>query len=174
MKTLLATIVAACAPQVHPTTMHALIAVESAGNPFAVSINRPGRAGLGDVDLPVFTQPHTANEARRLVQTLHAAGYSTSVGLAQINTENLTVWRLPLTALLDPCMNLLLAQRVLIDCDRISARSPPVNATIRLNETLSCFNSGDPSTGIANGYAARVHLAALRMISAIHPGSFVQ
>jgi type IV secretion system protein VirB1 len=158
MSTTLAALIAACAPLVHPTTMRALIAVESAGNPFAVSINRPSNWRAAGAELPIFHQPRTAAAALRLIRHLHAAGFTTSVGLAQINTEHLTSWRLPLAALLDPCTNLNLAQRILIACSREAAPKP-----LRpLAQTLSCFNSGNPTTGIANGYAARVYRSALR------------
>jgi type IV secretion system protein VirB1 len=154
----LALLIATCASQVHPTTMQALIAVESAGNPYAVSINRPASwIGTGR-DLPVFYQPRTVSDAQQLVTALHATGFTTSVGLAQINTEHLRSWQLPIEALFDPCTNLQLAERILLDCD--SGVAP-----VRLPQLLSCFNSGNASTGIANGYAARVYRAALKTSS---------
>jgi type IV secretion system protein VirB1 len=158
MGTTLATLIATCAPLVHPTTMRALIAVESAGNPYAVSINRPLTLAAQGIDLPAYSQPHTAAEAQTLVRHLHAAGYTTSIGLAQVNVEHLDTWGLPLAALLDPCTNLTFAQRILLDC-RDSASAAPAS----LPALLSCFNSGNATTGIANGYAARVHTAALRL-----------
>lgn len=159
MPTTLATLIATCAPLVHPTTMRALITVESAGNPYAVSINRPQSLVARGVELPAFDQPRSAADARALTTTLHAAGFTTSVGLVQINVEHLRDWKLPLTALLDPCTNLRLAQRILIDC-AVSGDGRP-RAVPAL---LSCFNSGNASTGVANGYAARVHAVALRLI----------
>jgi len=154
----LAVLIATCAPHVHPTTMRALVAVESAGHPFAVSINRPLTWAAQGVLLPVFEPPRSRAEAERLVASLHAAGYSTSIGLAQINSDHLSGWRLPLAALLDPCTNLALAERVLLDCAASYGERPAV-----LPQLLSCFNSGNASTGIRNGYVARVRAAALRI-----------
>jgi type IV secretion system protein VirB1 len=154
MSTTLAVLIAACAPLVHPTTMLALIAVESAANPFAVSINRPESWRATGIELPTFAQPQTAAAAQQLVTRLESRGFTTSVGLAQINTEHLADWELPLTALLDPCTNLKLAQAILIDCAVANSRAT-------LPQILSCFNSGNASTGIVNGYAARVYQAAL-------------
>ena len=158
MGTTLAALIATCAPLVHPTTMRALIAVESAGNPYAISINRPLTLAARGVQVPVFEQPRTAAQARGLATTLHAAGYTTSIGLAQVNVEHLDAWGLPLELLLDPCTNLTLAQRILLDCRDTTNASPS-----SLPALLSCFNSGNATTGIANGYAARVHIAALRL-----------
>jgi type IV secretion system protein VirB1 len=155
MSTTLAALIAACAPLVHPTTMLALITVESAANPYAISINRPDSWRVAGIELPTFPQPQTAASAQQLVTRLESDGFTTSVGLAQINTEHLAKWQLPLTALLDPCTNLQLAQAILIDCAADDGRAT-------LPQILSCFNSGNASTGIANGYAARVYAAAAR------------
>jgi type IV secretion system protein VirB1 len=167
MGTTLAALIATCAPLVHPTTMRALITVESAGNPYAVSINRPLSLAARGVDLPRFDQPRSAAEARQLAATLHGAGFTTSVGLAQINAEHLNAWQLPLATLLDPCSNLALAQRILLDCKNSTDNAPRV-----LPALLSCFNSGNATTGVANGYAARVQAAALRLTRPATPRSF--
>jgi type IV secretion system protein VirB1 len=169
MGTTLAALIATCAPQVHPTTLHALVAVESAGNPYAVSVNYPARLSAHGVSLPEIRQPRSAAEAQQLVHDLHAAGYTTSVGLAQINAEHLNAWQLPLNALLDPCTNLRLAQRILLDCQGASDNAPRT-----LPALLSCFNSGNATTGIANGYAARVRAAAVRLTRPANPRSLAQ
>jgi type IV secretion system protein VirB1 len=161
MSTTIAALIATCAPAVHPTTMHALIQIESAANPYAVSINRPQTWLDAGIDPPSFAQPRTARDARRLVSSLHAQGFTTSVGLAQINTEHLTHWRVPLTALLDPCTNLKFAERVLLDCDR-DARERPSKLP-RVYQTLSCYNSGNASTGLANGYVSSIQRSARRV-----------
>ncbi len=166
MGTTLAVLIATCAPLVHPTTMRALIAVESAGNPYAVSLNRPTRWTSLGVELPRFDPPQSAAQAQGLVATLRAAGFTTSVGLAQINVDNLGTWNLPLQALLDPCTNLRLAQQVLLDCQRAFGKG-----TSGLPALLSCFNSGNTTTGIANGYVNHVRWAALRLNSFTSPRS---
>jgi type IV secretion system protein VirB1 len=157
LSTTLAALIATCAPLVHPTTMHALVRVESAGNPYAVSINRP-KAHAANGALPTFRQPRSAAEAQRIARTLHTQGFSTSIGLAQINTEHLQRLGLKVSDLLDPCQSLQLAQTILLDCD---ATTPANSGTPRLASILSCFNSGNSTTGIRNGYAARVQTAAL-------------
>jgi len=160
----LAALIATCAPQVHPTTMYALIAVESAGNPYAISINYPTALAGSGVDLPEVAQPRSVNDALHLIWILQASGLTVSVGLSQINAEHLKRWHVPVTALLDPCTNLRLAQRVLLDCQAdIPQRGESLAAL------LSCFNSGNGTTGIANGYAARVYAAAVRLTHSPQP-----
>ena len=55
---------ATCAPLVHPVTMGALVSVESAAHPYALSINYPERLMREGRDLPSFeSQPRTTAEA---------------------------------------------------------------------------------------------------------------
>jgi type IV secretion system protein VirB1 len=161
----LATLMAACAPLVHPTTLRALIAVESGGNPYAVSINTPQTLRASGIDVPAFIQPHSAREALALTQSLLARGIGASVGLAQINVEHLVEERLGVKDLFDPCINLAVAQRVLLDCDSKQTPRIELRTSLRLRRTLSCYNSGDYRTGIRNHYVSIVRRAALGYFS---------
>ena len=106
-----------CAPLIHPITMGAIISVESGGNPFAVSINYPQMLAAHGRDVPeIIAQPRSLAEATHLVDALVSQGFSTSLGLAQINTEHLEEFRLSYTQLFDPCINLRLAERILLRC----------------------------------------------------------
>ena len=168
----LAALIASCAPQVHPLTMSALIRVESTGNPHAVSINRPKSQQRAGRVLPSFEQPRDAAAALDLAQRLHAQGFTTSIGLAQVNTEHLPALRLSLAQLLDPCTNLQVAELVLIDCtaapvayDEAASDAAPTTelSPPSLSAVLSCYNSGNTRTGIANGYTTRVASAAMAL-----------
>ena len=108
----LASLMMMCAPLVHPTTLRALIEVESAGNPYAVSVNYPRSLHDAGTDPPAFSQPHSRREALELTARLSTQGFSTSVGLAQINVEHLEGWALRLSDLFNPCVNLALAQKL--------------------------------------------------------------
>ena len=48
------------APLVHPTTLRALVEVESGGNPFAVSINHPQALRKAGIEPPRSANPHCA------------------------------------------------------------------------------------------------------------------
>ena len=158
----LATLMATCAPLVHPTTLRALIDVESAGNPYAVSVNRPQALSNAGIDPPGFEQPTNAREALQLTRALAEAGFTTSLGLAQINTAHLRKFHLHLTDLFNPCTNLAAAQRILLDCDAAQLSAAVPRSRARLHRTLSCYNTGDFTTGIRNNYANTVGRAAMR------------
>ena len=143
----------ACAPLVHATTAHALVAVESSFNPHAIGV-------VGGL---LERQPRNRAEALATAASLHANGWNYSVGLAQINVRNFK--RLGLTAdtAFDPCDNLRAMQAVLTECfDRSSAKSfKAVNATsdapqTSLRQALSCYYSGNFVTGFRHGYVQRV------------------
>lgn len=158
----LATLMMTCAPLVHPTTLRALIAVESAGNPYAVSINRPQALSHAGIDPPDYDQPHSAREALQLTLTLMRKGFTTSVGLAQINIEHLSGLHLHLADLFNPCVNLAVAQRVLLACDSGQSQRGGLSSGMRLRRTLLCYNSGTFDTELQNHYASAVTRAAVR------------
>jgi type IV secretion system protein VirB1 len=164
MSTTLATLIATCAPFIHPTTLIALIQVESDANPYAVSLNRPTRledAGL-DLGTLIPRQPRSATEALELTRTLLKAGLTTSVGLAQINIKHLPYLHLHLAALFDPCINLKVAQQILIDCAHADVLTRTTTRWARVRRTLSCYNTGNSRDGMTNGYVQLVLQAAAR------------
>lgn len=158
-----------CAPLIHPITMGAIVSVESGGNPFAVSINYPQTLAAQGRNVPeIAVQPRSVAEASRLVQSLASQGFSTSLGLAQISSEHLEEFRLALTQLFDPCTNLRLAERILLRCQRQVGGAPAGAAPQQLiARTLSCYNSGNDTLGLRNGYVDAI-VAQARMLSAAH------
>jgi type IV secretion system protein VirB1 len=158
-----------CAPLIHPITMGAIIGVESGGNPFAVSINYPQTLAAAGRNVPdIAVQPRSIAEASRLVSALASQGFSTSLGLAQISTEHLEEFGLPFTQLFDPCTNLKLAERILLRCKQqvggVAAGSEPQQLIAR---TLSCYNSGNDTLGLHNGYVDAI-VAQARTLLASH------
>jgi type IV secretion system protein VirB1 len=161
MTVTLATLMITCAPLVHPTTLRALIAVESAGNPYAVSVNYPRALASAGASPPPFAQPHSARAALGLTRILLAHGFGTSVGLAQVNVEYVAGRNLRIADLFNPCINLAVAQRVLLDCASIQPRGTALKAEERLSRTLRCYNAGASTTDPDNHYAAAVMRAAV-------------
>jgi type IV secretion system protein VirB1 len=151
----LTALMAICAPLVHPMTLRALIQAESATNPYAVSINYPRHWQSTGQSLPTFGQPRDRASALQLIQLLHSAGYSTSIGLVQVNSVHVQGDMWALSQLLNPCTNLQIAQRILIECEQSQDQSG-ATASTRLHRTLSCYNAGNYQTGLTNGYVARV------------------
>jgi type IV secretion system protein VirB1 len=138
----------ACAPQVHPDTAQAIVTVESGFNPLAIGV----------VGGALERQPRTRGEALATVQALSAAGWNYSVGLGQINVANFARLGLTPQSALDPCTSLAAMQSVLGECyERASADTDP---QVALRSALSCYYSGNFSTGVRHGYVMRVVAAS--------------
>jgi type IV secretion system protein VirB1 len=147
-----AILVAACAPLVHPATAHALVAVESAFNPNAIGV-------IGGA---LQRQPRTPEEAMATALALKAHGKNFSAGLAQINVANLERLGLTVADSFEPCRNLGAMQAVLGEC---LARAGGSSEQPALRRALSCYYSGNFTTGFRHGYVGRV-VAASRVVSA--------
>jgi type IV secretion system protein VirB1 len=142
----------ACAPQVHADTARALVSVESAFNPWAIGV----------VGGALVRQPRHRAEALATAQALQAARWNFSVGLGQINVGNFSRLGLTLASAFEPCTNLAAMQTVLADCferaHRAAGRQPADQPT--LQRALSCYYSGNFSTGFRHGYVRKVAAAA--------------
>lgn len=146
---LLSVLLATCAPQVHPTTARALIAVESNGNPHAIGV----------VGGALRRQPANRGEALATARALHAAGWGFSVGLGQINQRNFARLGLTIDSAFEPCTNLAAMQTVLTECfERAAHRQPQAAAALRAS--LSCYYSGNFHTGLRHGYVRKVARAS--------------
>lgn len=149
----LPTLLVACAPLVSPSTAQAVIAVESGGNPHAIGV----------VGGHLARQPQTLAEAIATVRVLEADGWNYSVGLGQINRTNFKRLRLTPETAFEPCRNLAAMQSILGECferaSKVSSEQPA------LRQALSCYYSGNFSTGLEHGYVDRV-VAAWRATAA--------
>src|SRR5215510_6086259 len=85
-----------CAPHVDAGTATALIAVESSFNPNAIGV----------VSGTLVRQPRNVGEAIATANALRAQGWNFSVGLAQINVDNLDRFGLSIAEGFEPCKNL--------------------------------------------------------------------
>jgi type IV secretion system protein VirB1 len=142
----------ACAPQVHSDTVQALVRVESGFNPWAIGV----------VGGALLRQPRHRAEALATAQSLQAAGWNFSVGLGQINIGNFSRLGLTLASAFEPCSNLTAMQTVLGECferARRVAGQPPADQAA-LQRALSCYYSGNFSTGFRHGYVHKVVAAA--------------
>ena len=139
-----ATLLAACAPLVHPDTARALVQVESDFNPHAIGV----------VGGALARQPSSAAEALATARALDASGRNFSLGLAQINVGNLPRLGLTIPDAFDGCRNLQAMQTVLGECfDRAGGDNEPQR---NLRRAFSCYYSGNFATGFRDGYVGRV------------------
>lgn len=142
----------ACTPQVSPYTMSAIVTHESRVNPYVINVNG-GAASLS-------RQPGNAIEAREVAVRLAAAGYNFDSGLTQINSENVRKFGVTWSEVFEPCANLRLGARVLLDC-YVGAARMDADKQRALARALSCYNTGNYHAGFGNGYVARVYAVDL-------------
>jgi type IV secretion system protein VirB1 len=138
----------ACAPQVHPDTARAVASVESNFNPYAIGV----------VGGQLQRQPRTRAEALATIDALHAGGWNYSVGLGQINVGNFARLGLTPGSALDPCTSLTAMQSVLGECYARAASNHVAQHALRF--ALSCYYSGNFTTGLRHGYVRKVAKAS--------------
>jgi type IV secretion system protein VirB1 len=140
-----------CAPQVHADTARAVVSVESAFNPWAIGV----------VGGALVRQPQNRAEAIATPKALRLAGWNFSVGLGQINVGNFERLGLTMGSAFEPCTNLAAMQTVLAECfDRASGTASKAVDQVALRKALSCYYSGNFSTGFRHGYVRKVVVAA--------------
>ena len=138
-----------CAPQVSPVTMAAIVRAESGFNPYAIGV----------VNGRLARQPASLNEAVATAQALSAARWNFSVGLAQVNLANWYAYGLNEHSAFDPCRNLAAGAAILQGCFESARRAQTdagANSQSALRASLSCYASGNFSTGYRTGYVQRV------------------
>lgn len=135
---------AVCAPLVHLSTTEAIVSTESTFNPNAIGV----------VAGSLVRQPRNLEEALATAQALRNRGHNFSIGLAQINVHNLDRFGLSLEDGFDGCKNLQAMQVVLTECFDRAALKDGSQAALR--RALSCYYSGNFTTGFRHGYVNRV------------------
>ena len=135
---------AICAPLVHPTTSQAIASTESAFNENAIGV----------VTAHLERQPQNVEEALATASALRTQGRNFSIGLAQINMRTLDRFHMTLADGFDACKNLRAMQTVLCECHARAGSSTDAQATLR--RALSCYYSGNFTTGFRHGYVSRV------------------
>ena len=134
-----------CAPTVDAHTLAALVSVESGYNPYAIGV----------VGAHLVRQPTSLEEAKATVDNLARLGYDFSLGLGQVNRRNLARFGETTTSIFDPCANLRVAGSILTECFARAVHTV-ADEQYALRKALSCYYSGNFSTGFAAGYVERV------------------
>jgi type IV secretion system protein VirB1 len=119
--------------------MRHVVKIESGANPFAIGV----------VGGRLARQPKTLDEALATVRMLESKGYNYSLGLTQVNRVNFAKYDLGThEKVFDPCTNLSVGSRILADCFNSAGR--------HWGKALSCYYSGNFTTGFAHGYVQKV------------------
>lgn len=127
-------LVATCAPTVHPKTMFSIVKTESGFNPYAIGV----------VGKPLQRQPQSLPEARAVVEGLLKEDRNFSIGLGQINRYNFDTAKIE--QVFEPCNNLNMAAQNLVACHkRFSAEGESQQQAIL--KAVSCYYSGNPTRG---------------------------
>jgi len=143
----LSALVAHCAPNVAPSTMTAIVRVESGGDPLAIRDNTTRRS----------YHPHDRASAEALARRLLGAGHLLDVGIAQIDKMNFAGFGLSLHTIFDPCINLSVGARILSDDYTFAARRFG-DGQLALRHAIGMYNTGRLNGGAR--YIAHVLAAA--------------
>ena len=136
----------ACATNVAPITLQAVIEVESGGNPLAIHVNG------------IEAQPVAFDVmgAVQLAESYIGRGYSVDLGLMQVNSRNLRALGISLFEAFHPCTNIS-AGATILSADYANASHLRGPGQAALQAALSAYNTGDFYRGFANGYVARYY-----------------
>lgn len=121
-----------CAAAVHPSTSLDVARVESGFNPYAIAEIVPGSKRV------ISHNPQTKGEALAITDRLAANGHRYSVGLMQITSTNFTRYGVTAAQLFDPCTNLKVYQKIIVDCYQRGGTLP---------RALSCYYTGNFDSG---------------------------
>ncbi len=139
-----------CQPLAVPAVvMQHVVDVESAFNPYAIGV----------VGARLTRQPRTLPEAVATARMLGERGYNFSLGLAQVNRQNLARYGLSSYALaFDACANLRAGSRILAECYGRAGKD--------WGKAFSCYYSGNFTKGFRDGYVQKV-FASMRESGAL-------
>jgi len=143
-------LIAACGIVAQADLLAAIVRVESGGNPIALAVN-------GAVEL--VRAPRDLDDAAAMARWLAAHGYNFDAGLAQVNSANLARLGLDTSSVFEPCANLRAASRLLGECYKRALRRWD-DAERAMTAALSCYNTGDFTRGVRNGYVGALRASA--------------
>jgi type IV secretion system protein VirB1 len=127
----------------------------------------PWRIGVND-GAPLRREPASLSEAKAVARALLAQGRNLDLGLAQINSANLSRLGLTIDTVFEPCHNIHAAAVVLRGC-YARARRRYGDGQPALQAALSCYNTNSLFRGFANGYVQKVVDSSSAYVPAIDP-----
>nr|WP_241557557.1 lytic transglycosylase domain-containing protein [Xylella fastidiosa] len=135
---------AECAPDIHPTTLKAVVSTESSWNPYAIGV-----VG-GHLD----RQPRNLVEAVATARSLEQQGFNFSMGLGQINRYNLAKYGESYETVFEPCRNLKAGSAILKQCFQ-RAKMQIGDDQGALRAAFSCYYSGNFTRGFRHEKAGQ-------------------
>jgi type IV secretion system protein VirB1 len=144
-----------CAPAVDPVTMAAVVKQESGGLPWVVNNNTTRKS-------TIFRSKAAAVAA---AMAAIGRGESVDMGLAQINSKNLSALGLTVEQVFDPCTNIAAGASIL---------AAGYGRTGSLRGALSTYNTGRSDSTIGAAYAQKVFGQAGVQVPAIPGGQLAK
>ncbi|NLP65517.1 lytic transglycosylase domain-containing protein [Paraburkholderia sacchari] len=152
----LASMMQRCAPNVHPTTLSAIVKTESSGRMYTLLDNGPANLPFSVRKTMLRTiYPESATEAASVARDLIARGHLVDIGLTQLNNRNLAGLGLTVEQALDPCTNLWAGGTILSNF-YTNASKQYRDQQSALLAAISAYNTGDFEKGFSNGYVSTV------------------
>ena len=127
---------------IDPALVLAIVDRESGGNPHALNVNRREGERL---------RPLAPDEVAAAAADFVEAGYTVDLGLMQINSENVERLGRTFEDVLEPCTNLALGERILVENVAVAAEHG-LHHERGLRTALSLYNTGSLQGGFTNGY----------------------
>ncbi|EAB3660506.1 transglycosylase [Salmonella enterica] len=127
-----------CAASVHPDTINDIARVESGFNPYAIAEIIPKKERDESGKSVITHMPSGKEAALSIIHRIEGKNRRYSVGLMQITSTNFSLYNTTAEKLLDPCDNLSVFEKIIIDCYQRGGG---------LENALSCYYSGNFSTG---------------------------
>lgn len=152
-------LILACAPNVHPTTIRAIVKVESNGNPLALNVNK--KQGVG------YPLPKEIKSRKKAVEVAKRAikdGRTVDMGYMQINSVNLPRLGYTVEDMFDPCKNLAAGAKILTQA-YAAALPRHKDEQSALRAALSTYNTGNQTGGFRNGYVQKYNVPVVRVAS---------
>jgi type IV secretion system protein VirB1 len=143
----LAALLRNCAAAVAPSTMTAIVQVESGGDPLAIGDNTTRRSYY----------PHDRATAEGLARRLLEAGHLLDLGIAQIDSMNFAGFAVNVHTIFDPCINLSVGAKILSGDYAVATRRYGTGQ-VALRHAIGMYNTGRLDAGAR--YVMRVLAAA--------------
>ena len=147
-----------CVPSIVQASMQAIIRVESNNNPLALNINKGYKLQF---------QPQSDGQANKWIKYLENNHYNFDIGLAQVNIKNIHKYGYKAIDLLDPCTNLKLGSKILVE-NYNNALPSSKSSDEALQKAISAYNTGNFYTGFSNGYVNKVYTYASKETLALN------
>jgi type IV secretion system protein VirB1 len=144
-----------CAPAVDPVTMAAVVKQESGGQPWVVNNNTTKKSTA------FASKPAAVAAAMAAI----GRGENIDMGLAQINSKNLSALGLSVEQVFDPCTNITAGASIL---------AAGYGRTGSLGSALSMYNTGRSDSKIGAAYAQNVFGQAGVQVPAIPGGQLAK